>query len=374
MFIVVPIALLVLALVTFILGFVRASLTFDYVSIAASAASFVMVAVLTRLGRAPKGVSVGPPPAPLPLSAPPTAPAAGTGEDAGWLPPQLPIPVQSEEPVGGVAGDPAATAEVAAEPTPADRGPTPDPGPAERGVAPDPGTTPPGLPDAEAGEVEFPIADYDELEAEEILPLLPLLYPDEIDLVRAREVGGRGRRVILDRLDELAAAAGPDQGVDVGEGRDEGSAPGPAGVEDPLDAGGLPPESRPEEELPADEAAWEEEEDSWLEALANGAGGSAGETSWDDDEPWEDEAEWEAEFPIADYDQLRSAEIVPLLKVLDPDELELVRARELAGRRRSPILNRIDALLSAGSPDGTEGGSARGRHGMAGSGGTEGQG
>src|SRR5688572_8502833 len=49
----------------------------------------------------------------------------------------------------------------------------------------------------------FPIADYDELSLGEILPLLPKLYADELDVVEARERAGKSRRQILSRLGEL---------------------------------------------------------------------------------------------------------------------------------------------------------------------------
>jgi hypothetical protein len=55
-----------------------------------------------------------------------------------------------------------------------------------------------------------------------------------------------------------------------------------------------------------------------------------------------------AEFPIADYDELLVAQIIPLLDELDPDELEMVQAREQTGARRTTILRRIAILLPAG--------------------------
>jgi hypothetical protein len=54
----------------------------------------------------------------------------------------------------------------------------------------------------------------------------------------------------------------------------------------------------------------------------------------------------EAAFPIKDYDQLRVGEILPLLRGLDPDELEEVRDRESAGKGRSVILRRVEELLA----------------------------
>ena len=49
-------------------------------------------------------------------------------------------------------------------------------------------------------------------------------------------------------------------------------------------------------------------------------------------------------FPIAEYDDLRVSEILPLLPELDLDELEAVREREEAGRARASILRRLDEL------------------------------
>jgi hypothetical protein len=50
-------------------------------------------------------------------------------------------------------------------------------------------------------------------------------------------------------------------------------------------------------------------------------------------------------FPIADYDELKAAEVVSLLPELDDDELEEVRDREERGASRATVLNRIDQLL-----------------------------
>jgi len=64
----------------------------------------------------------------------------------------------------------------------------------------------------EGGEVDFPIADYDELTVAQILPLLPQLYADEIGIVEARERSTKARPTILEKLAQLRgdepAAAG----------------------------------------------------------------------------------------------------------------------------------------------------------------------
>ena len=59
----------------------------------------------------------------------------------------------------------------------------------------------------------FPIEDYDDLRASEILPLLPELDDDELGMVRARERSGSARSSILHRIEALLesspTAAGP---------------------------------------------------------------------------------------------------------------------------------------------------------------------
>lgn len=63
----------------------------------------------------------------------------------------------------------------------------------------------------------------------------------------------------------------------------------------------------------------------------------------------------EGDLPIADYDDLKVGEIVPLLSELDDDELEEIRAHEEAGKSRATILGRIDELLSDAEEEGEEG-------------------
>ena len=65
--------------------------------------------------------------------------------------------------------------------------------------------------DWEDGEIEFPIADYDELTVDEILPLLPQLYTDELDVVEHREASGQNRAAIVGELQRLRAAAVGDE-------------------------------------------------------------------------------------------------------------------------------------------------------------------
>ncbi len=49
----------------------------------------------------------------------------------------------------------------------------------------------------------FPIEDYDDLRVNEIVPLLPELYDDELEVVAERERQGANRATILNRIEEL---------------------------------------------------------------------------------------------------------------------------------------------------------------------------
>lgn len=177
----------------------------------------------------------------------------------------------------------------------------------------------------------FPIADYDDLRVAEVLPLLSELVPDEYDMVRQREMAGRGRSTILRRLDELSAREEP------GVGQERGA----------VEEGGAVAR------VPAAAAATT----TTTTGFAPGPGPYAegphhygdGPVSWEDAEEGLGPAAYaEADlFPIADYDDLRVAEIVPLLRQLDPEELEMVRSRERQGAGRTTILKRIDSLASS---------------------------
>ena len=66
--------------------------------------------------------------------------------------------------------------------------------------------------DESEDDAEFPIADYDELTVDEILPLLPQLYTDELDVVENRE---RLVRVAHDRQRAPAATRRQGDAVEV---------------------------------------------------------------------------------------------------------------------------------------------------------------
>ena len=58
-------------------------------------------------------------------------------------------------------------------------------------------------------DLMFPIEDYDDLRVSEILPLLPELYDDELELVAERERSGANRSSILNRIEELLGGGAP---------------------------------------------------------------------------------------------------------------------------------------------------------------------
>ncbi|MGK2949949.1 MAG: hypothetical protein ACSLFP_15360 [Acidimicrobiales bacterium] len=142
--------------------------------------------------------------------------------------------------------------------------------------------------DAEGEEVDFPIADYDDLTVGQILPLLPQLYTDEIDVVAERERSTKNRSAILDKLEEL-------------RGGSIATAPVTAAAA---------PSAAPVDEV----AEWRDTDDDW--------------------------------FPIDDYESLSAAQIRPLLDELDPAELAQVRDRELELGRRRSLLDEIDRRLA----------------------------
>ncbi len=155
-------------------------------------------------------------------------------------------------------------------------------------------------------DVEFPIADYDDLGVDEIMPLLPQLYSDELEVVAERERAGKNRASILSRLQELAATGTEADALEA-MATDEAASPAvTAAVTTP--AATAPPSMVP----PVSFA---------------------------------DDGDDELPFPIADYDELTVAQIVPLLAQLEDDELEDVKAHEAAGQARKSLITEIDRQL-----------------------------
>ncbi|MBV9410988.1 MAG: hypothetical protein JO148_05290 [Acidimicrobiia bacterium] len=165
------------------------------------------------------------------------------------------------------------------------------------------------------GDGVFPIADYDELKVGEIVSLLPELDEDELEMVRDREESGKNRSTILTRVEALTgAAAGA-----------AASGSGDWGTSD------------------RHWDAWDDDGEDHVETE---------DEEEEDEEPEDEDVDVgdEAIFPIADYDELKAAEIVSLLPELDDDELEEVRDREERGASRATVLNRIDQLLGVEPP------------------------
>jgi hypothetical protein len=137
----------------------------------------------------------------------------------------------------------------------------------------------------------FPIEDYDQLLVSEIVPLLPELDLEELDAVRAREEDGKARASILRRIDGLA---------------------------EELEGTGRP------------SASDDDDADRFEDATVSV------------DVELDDDAGDDELFPIADYEDLRVNQILPLLPELDDDELAIVAERERSGADRYSILVRIE--------------------------------
>jgi hypothetical protein len=100
------------------------------------------------------------------------------------------------------------------------------------------------------------------------------------------------------------------------------------------------PTPRPSAPQPARPAPSFEREPVSQTATASAAGGH-----WEEQGEWHEDWGDEVVFPIEDYDELRVAEILPLLPQLEPDELEDVRDREVNTKSRATIVAKIDELL-----------------------------
>ncbi|HEX2065115.1 MAG TPA: hypothetical protein VHE80_11915, partial [Acidimicrobiales bacterium] len=255
MLLLLTIALVIVGAVSLFIGFVSNSLLPIYISIGCSIVAGVVLVVFSRMSRRQ--------PAPAEPAAAPSQPAwaerpsvpASTAPQPQPRP--EPAPSYEREPalVGAAGGAPAAVA----------------PLPVEEEEEPE--------------EDEFPIEGYDRLRVNQILPVLPELELDELDMVREREVQGKARTTVLSRIDDLIEEreleAEADTGVDEVE-----PLPEPVAVEEPEDV-----------------------------------------------------------FPIADYDELTVDEILDQLDDLDEDELDMVADREETGLNRAEILDRIDDIF-----------------------------
>jgi hypothetical protein len=180
-------------------------------------------------------------------------------------------------------------------------------------------------------ETTFPIAGYDGLKVTDILPLLPELEQDELDQVRAHEAGAKNRSRILGRIEMLTSEASWDAPAEDWEPE-----PAPARAE----------RSATRTATSRRAAATIVEED--LDVADDGDFDEYDDAAGDDDDDFDDDDfgdDFDDDvFPIADYDELKVGEIMPLLPELDDDELDMVRDRESRGQARAMIIGRIDRL------------------------------
>ena len=292
MLVLVSFGLVLLATILLVVGLLNDDgLTLIYFSIAASATAAVVLYMAFRMAR-PKDESSADAPPPL-----------------------------EDEDLSAVVADtttvsPAVMEETPAAPEPAAAPPPPAPPVAEAG--PDTGDADDQWADdadweVDDDEVAFPIADYDDLSVAEIMPLLPQLYSDELDVVYEREQSTKNRSTILARLDKLketGTEADASEDVDVDDEMTE------IEVADDPSQTIVAPAPAPPPPAPAPVSLLDD----------------------DDDDA--------AFFPIADYDDLSVSQIVPLLSQLETDELEDVKAREQAGANRTTLLTEIDRYLS----------------------------
>jgi hypothetical protein len=192
----VTLALVVASAVLLILGFVQDALGFIYLSMlcagVAALALFVFARLARRRGAALAGAGIAGGASPyIAASEHEEAPAFRVDSDAGTTRQMAPVAAPMLEDEELDYDEPEAPVLVAAAP----RYNAPAPAELDTWAVDD---------DSEdwGDEIMFPIEDYDELRVAEILPLLVQLEPDELQEVRDREVSGKARGTILDRIDD----------------------------------------------------------------------------------------------------------------------------------------------------------------------------
>ncbi|HEX4978609.1 MAG TPA: hypothetical protein VFV35_00970 [Acidimicrobiales bacterium] len=162
----VTILLVLIAAVTLLIGIFGDNLALIFVSIGASAAAAVVLAVLSQISRRTSREE------------------EGRSQAAGLEPATL-------APAGQLGG--------AAAPEPAEAA-VPEPAPAAPTTAV---TTAVSAPTAAVAAADLPIAGYDQLRVAEILPRLDDLDLDELEEVAQHEETTKNRATILNRIDEL---------------------------------------------------------------------------------------------------------------------------------------------------------------------------
>lgn len=155
-------------------------------------------------------------------------------------------------------------------------------------------------------EEYFPIADYDDLRVSEIVPLLPELDDDELEMVREREEAGKARATVLGRVDELL-------------GREPVAA------------------------APAKSTA---SKGSGSTKKSSAASKRSGSTKKSGSSKQSGSAKKSAEFPIAGYDDLTVPDVSKRLEKLGADDLKQVRTYEKRKKNRKGVLNKIESELA----------------------------
>jgi hypothetical protein len=252
----VTILLVLVAAVTLLIGIFSDNLALIFISIGASALAAIVLAVLSQMSRRKARVT-----------APATAPE--------------PLPARQPAPSSPAPSTPTATTgrqAAAAASSIADVG---EPVVATTSVAVD----------------DLPIAGYDTMRVNDILPALDDLDLDQLETVAQYEESNKNRTTVLNRIDDL---------MDELEAAEAGGGAAPSG------------------DVAA--AAVETIEDIGEPVVAVADAASDG-------------------FPIPNYDALDEDEVIALLDDLDADQLETVADREEAGPNRDAVLDAIDDRL-----------------------------
>ena len=281
MLLLVTILLVLVAAVTLLIGIFSDELALIFISIGASALAAIVLAVLSQVSRR-KG----------------RAPSTATGPEP--LPARTPAPSPSPAPV-------AATPSPAAPPAEVDL----DAGD-EVDVDDTPTEVVPVAAAASTGPAALPIAGYDALRVNEILPKLEGLDLDQLEDVAQHEEAHKNRTTVLNRIDQL---------MDELEAAEAGSTAPVAAA---------PVASAVETADVSDDVV--EEAAAAIEEIGEPV--VAPVTSAADDG-----------FPIPGYDGMSEDELIPLLDSLDADQLEKVADREEAGPNRDAVLDAIDDRL-----------------------------
>jgi len=356
--------LVLAAAVTLVVGLLQSGLTLIYLSIGCSVLAGIVLAVAVLRGRpepraaAPVGRPYTPPVSAPPVPASVGAPTGTQRVDAPTTsftppppspPPPNPTPRPTPSPAPVAASNDAATKAAGTALLGRLRGRrTEDAVVVDAAPEPvgaqipeydnEPATMSMSAVDVSAADVDdddsFPIADYDQLRATDLLRRLSDLDRNQLEAVRDRETAGKNRFTILSRVDTLLEAQSePAWEVDDDEWDDDDD-DGQAVADARTSVIEMGPIDDDDDDLDDDED----------DAFAVG--------EMEDDEADEvDELVSPADgFPIAGYDSLTVGQILPRLSDLDADGLAQVRAREQQGRARGTILDRVDRLAAKSAP------------------------